>query len=120
MQAHREFQQQGWRTSIGSSSKNAGTILAKLGLADVFDAISDGTMSERSKPEPDIFLNAADLLGLPPVNCVVFEDSQAGIDGALRAGMIAISFGSEELDRAHLHVQDWTQFNIDNLKDLTP
>ena len=78
---------------IGSSSKNTRFILSRIGLGDYFDKISDGTNITRSKPDPEVFLKAAEYLGLEPKDCLVVEDAKAGIEAALAAGMDAAAIG---------------------------
>lgn len=85
----------GIKIALGSASKNARTILKKLGLLSVFDGIVDGTMTTKAKPNPEVFLLGAELLKVSASNCVVFEDAQAGIEAARAAGMTAIGIGSE-------------------------
>ncbi|AZQ43529.1 beta-phosphoglucomutase [Nonlabens ponticola] len=82
--------------ALGSASKNARPILEKLGIIDLFDAIVDGTDVSNAKPDPEVFLQAADLLHMNKRKCVVFEDSIAGIQAANAAGMISIGIGKEE------------------------
>ncbi|MCL2699977.1 MAG: beta-phosphoglucomutase, partial [Defluviitaleaceae bacterium] len=65
----------GLKLAIGSSSKNAGYILKKIGLGDFFDALSDGNNITRSKPDPEVFLKAAEMLGVEPAACLVVEDA---------------------------------------------
>lgn len=77
-----ELRKEGKLLAIGSSSKNAKLILDKIGLRDFFDAVSDGTNINRSKPDPEVFLKAAKMLGLTPGECLVVEDAKAGIDAA--------------------------------------
>ena len=84
----------GIKMAIGSSSKNTPMILAKIGLADFFDAVADGNQIKNSKPDPEVFLLAATLLGIDPVSCVVVEDAEAGVDAARAAGMKVIGVGS--------------------------
>ena len=83
----------GLKLAIGSSSKNAKFILERIGLADYFDAISDGTNITRSKPDPEVFLKAADFLGLEPTDCLVVEDAVAGVEAARAGGMKAAAVG---------------------------
>ncbi len=66
--------------ALGSASKNAPIILNQIGLYDAFDAIVDGNVIEKAKPDPEVFLKGAELLGVAPEACVVFEDAQAGIE----------------------------------------
>ena len=78
---------------IGSSSKNAKFILEKLGLNDYFDAISDGTNITHSKPDPEVFLKAAEFLNVEPRMCLVVEDARAGIEAAKNGGMDGAAIG---------------------------
>lgn len=81
------------KTAIGSSSKNTKAILTRLGMTELFDAIADGNDIKRSKPAPDVFLCAAEKLGLAPALCLVAEDADAGIAAAKAAGMRVIAVG---------------------------
>ena len=83
----------GYKLSLGSSSKNAKLILEKVDLTDAFDAISDGTNITKSKPDPEVFLKAAEFLGVSPSECLVVEDAIAGIEAAKAGGMIAAGLG---------------------------
>lgn len=89
----KELKQRGYLLAIGSSSKNAKFILDKTKLTDMFDAVSDGTIIARSKPDPEVFLKAAELLGIAPEKCLVVEDAVSGIDAAKAAGMTAAGTG---------------------------
>lgn len=79
--------------AVGSSSKNAKFILERIGLGDYFDAVSDGTNISRSKPDPEVFLKAAEFLGMPAADCLVVEDAVSGVEAAHNAGMAAASLG---------------------------
>lgn len=83
----------GYPLAVGSSSKNAGYILERTGLKKYFDAVSDGNNITHSKPDPEVFLKAAEYLGVEPVECFVVEDADAGIDAAKAAGMRAVGIG---------------------------
>ena len=83
----------GFQIAIGSSSKNTKTILKQLGIIDIFDAISDGTNITHSKPDPEVFLKAAEMLGLEPKECCVVEDAYSGIDAAKAGGFTALAIG---------------------------
>lgn len=85
-----ELRARGYRIALGSSSKNAKFILEQVGLTDAFDEISDGTNITRSKPDPEVFLKAAEFLGLDPSVCAVVEDAKAGIDAAKAGGFTGI------------------------------
>ena len=83
----------GIKTAIGSSSKNAGLILQKTELACFFDAVSDGNCITRSKPDPEVFVKAAEFLGESPSDCLVVEDAFAGVDAALAGGFACAGIG---------------------------
>ena len=89
----KELHERGYQLAIGSSSKNTKFILAQTGLTDDFDAISDGTNITRSKPDPEVFLKAAEYTNTAPENCLVVEDAVAGIDAAKAGGMLAAGVG---------------------------
>lgn len=86
-----KLREQGFKLAIGSSSKNAGLILERTGIAGLFDAVSDGNNIQRSKPDPEVFLKAAAFLGLEPGDCAVIEDAEAGIRAAKAGGMFAVA-----------------------------
>lgn len=88
------LRERGVKIAIGSSSRNTPIILKQIGLSDAFDAVADGNAISRSKPDPEVFLLAARLLGLAPVNCLVVEDADAGIEAAVAGGMRALGVGS--------------------------
>ena len=79
--------------AVGSASKNAPVILEKTGLMPYFDKISCGLDTTKSKPDPEVFLVAAKKLGLPPEECLVVEDSAAGIEAAAAGGMKSLGVG---------------------------
>lgn len=80
---------------LASSSSNARGVIARLGIASLFDVVGDGLTVARPKPAPDIFLWAADKLGVAPADCIVFEDSAAGIAAAHAGGFPVIGIGRE-------------------------
>lgn len=80
-------------TAIGSASKNTQYILERLEIVDLFDAICDGTIATKSKPDPEVFEKAADMLKLPYQECVVVEDALAGIQAAKACGMPCVGVG---------------------------
>ena len=88
-----ELRSRGYLLAIGSSSRNAKKILGRIGLDDYFDAISDGTNISRSKPDPEVFIKAAEMLNLKPEECMVVEDAIAGIDAAYAGGFASAGLG---------------------------
>ena len=89
----RILRQRGYALAVGSSSKNAEFILERTGIRKMFDAVADGNQITRSKPDPEVFLLAANLLHCRPGDCAVVEDAEAGIDAAKAGGMTAIAMG---------------------------
>ncbi len=87
----------GVRIALASASKNAPIILEKLNITKLFDAIIDGNSVSKAKPDPEVFLQAAERLGIPASQCIVFEDAQAGVEGAKRAGMRVVGIGEREI-----------------------
>lgn len=83
----------GIKVALGSASKNAPLILERLGWIPLFDALVDGNVVTASKPDPEVFLEGARRLGLKPKECVVFEDSEAGVEAARRGGMKVVGIG---------------------------
>lgn len=104
----------GIRIAIGSSSKNAKYILKQVDLYDLFDAISDGNNISRSKPDPEVFAKAGEMLDAKPSFCMVIEDAEAGIEAANSAGMISVLIGDNaKTDKAYYHIH-----SLDELLDI--
>jgi beta-phosphoglucomutase len=106
----------GVKTALASASKNAPTILERLGIFGLFDAVVDGTQVANSKPDPEAFLLAASSMGLPPRDCVVFEDAEAGVEAARRAGMGVVGIGRPE----RLKDADLVAASLGQLRALLP
>lgn len=98
------LKEKGVKLAIGSSSKNARFILQQIGLIDEFDAISDGNNISRSKPDPEVFLKAAEFLRLSSDECIVVEDAEAGIAAANAGGFASAGYGSAASDPAATYV----------------
>ena len=115
----RELKKANISVAIGSASKNTPLILERVNLKSLFDAVADGNNVHKAKPDPEVFLTAAGMLGVKPENCVVFEDAEAGVEAALNAGMKCVGIGSSEtLSKAHLIVKGLNQMNINKLQVL--
>jgi beta-phosphoglucomutase len=98
-----ELQAAQMRIALGSSSKNAALILQKLGIDNLFEVVADGNSVPNSKPSPEVFQKAAELLGLPADECLVIEDAAAGVEAAKAAGMIVLGVGpTDRLQQADL------------------
>ncbi|MEH1821554.1 MAG: beta-phosphoglucomutase [Nostoc sp.] len=113
-----ELRQAGIKIGIGSASKNARTVLERLGIVDKVDAIADGYSVQEPKPAPDLFLYAAKQLGIKPEQSVVVEDAAAGIDAALAAGMWAVGLGPvERVGAAHVVLPNLAGIKWADLRD---
>lgn len=105
--------------SLGSASKNARLILETLDLIDLFDAIVDGNDVSTAKPDPEVFLIAAQKLGVQPEDCIVIEDAQAGIEAANKAGMTSIGIGDANvLAEADFKLNNTSELTIDFVQEL--
>ncbi len=105
--------------ALGSASKNARPILEKVNIISYFDAIVDGNDVTNAKPDPEVFVQAAKLLGIPNEDSMVFEDSVAGIQAANIAGMTSIGIGDESiLNEAQYNFPDFTHIESSFLDAL--
>ena len=114
-----ELRNAGIRVAIGSASKNTPMILERIGIKDMFNAVADGNIVSKAKPDPEVFIKAAEMVGIEPGNCVVFEDAVAGVQAALNAGMMCIGIGSPKiLNKAHFVVSGLNEMNLEKLKTI--
>nr|AOE05594.1 beta-phosphoglucomutase [uncultured bacterium] len=105
--------------ALGSASKNARPILTKLDLLDKFQAIVDGNDVTAAKPDPEVFLKGGEALKIERTDCIVFEDSIAGIQAANSAGMISIGIGEQDvLHEANYVFKDFTEMSNAFLLEL--
>ncbi|QXP60242.1 beta-phosphoglucomutase [Olleya sp. HaHaR_3_96] len=105
--------------SLGSASKNARPILEKVNLLSKFDAIVDGNDVSKAKPDPEVFLIAAQHLNMKPEDCIVFEDSVAGVQAANTANMISIGIGEKTvLHEADYIFSDFTEIENSFIEEL--
>lgn len=104
----------GLRLAIGSSSKNTPFILGQIGLTGFFDAVSDGNNITRSKPDPEVFVKAAEMLGIAPENCLVVEDAVSGAEAGHAGGMKVACLGDAAKNRAG----DWNMNSIRELLEI--
>lgn len=101
--------EQGVKTAVASSSGTSSVLAKRFDLTKHFQAFVDGNMKLPRKPAPDAFLLAAKMLGVDPCDCIVFEDSLAGIEAACNAGMPVVAVGGIRSEKAVLHIQDFQQ-----------
>ena len=98
-----QLRAQGCKLAIGSASKNTPFILERLGLGSYFDAGADGNCVTHSKPDPEVFLKAAEMLGLSPASCLVVEDAHAGVEAAVAGGFECAAIGDAKDDPRAAH-----------------
>ena len=109
MKTLEELKSNGIKIAIGSSSKNTPIILKQIGLDMYFDAVSDGNNISKSKPDPEVFLKAADMLGIPYTECAIVEDADAGVEAGKRAGMKTVA----------VHGAKGADVELDDLENLS-
>ncbi len=113
-----ELKKEGVKIALGSASRNAPLILRRTGIARYFDAVVDGSMVQNAKPDPQVFLLGAELTGAKPAECVVFEDAEAGIEAASRAGMRSVGVGgSPSLAAATMRIAGFEGFTLEELRN---
>lgn len=105
----------GLKLGIGSSSRNTPFILERIGLGNYFDAVSDGNNIVNSKPDPEVFLKGAQLLGERPENCLVVEDAVSGAEAGRRGGFLVACVG----DAAAAGAGDFNLASFGQLIEIT-
>lgn len=110
-----EAKDNGLKLGVASASRNAHTVLHKLELTATFDIIADSGVVRNPKPAPDIFVWAAGALGVPTHQVVVFEDAEAGIEGAKAAGCLTVGLGTAHVAHAHLVLPDLADITLSEI-----
>ncbi len=114
-----DLRKRGIKMAVGSSSKNSPAILNRIGLGTYFDATADGNDIKRSKPDPEVFLLAAERLNTEPRHCLVVEDATAGVEAAINANMRVLAIGQAKSDsRTHLRTNDLASANFDGILEI--
>jgi beta-phosphoglucomutase len=109
----------GIKTAIASASKNAAPVIKSLNAISLFDYIADGYSVENTKPAPDLFLFAAEKIDCDPIECIVFEDAEAGIEAANAGGFKSVGIGPEErVGQATLRYDSTVEVSIDQVLSL--
>jgi beta-phosphoglucomutase len=112
-----DLAQAGVSIAIGSASRNAREVVRRLGIDPFIGAYADGQSVQRSKPAPDVFLEAARLIEAEPAVCVVVEDAEAGIEAAHAAGMRVIGVGPRDrVGDADLVVETLAGLTLDSIR----
>ncbi|KAA1186246.1 beta-phosphoglucomutase [Paenibacillus sp. B2(2019)] len=111
-----ELKDHGVKTGIASASKNAFTVIRLLGMEKDFGVIVDAAKLARNKPDPEVFLTAADALGVDPQFCVGVEDAVAGVEAIRAAGMFAVYISIQEsLSIADMNLNHTAELNYSEL-----
>ena len=114
-----ELKSAGIKVAIGSASRNTPMILERVGMDKLFDAVADGNVVHKAKPDPEVFITAAKMLNAESCHCVVFEDAVAGISAGISAGMLCIGIGSPEvLAEAHYVVSGLDKMSLKILQKI--
>jgi beta-phosphoglucomutase family hydrolase len=119
-----ELHEHGILLGVGSSApdENINFVLDGLGIRHYFSAVINASQISRGKPDPEVFLRAASVLGLDPARCVVVEDAVSGIAAAHNAEMRVIAIAQimsrEALSGADLVIDDFTQVNVRTFEHL--
>jgi len=114
-----ELKNAGIKVALGSASKNTPLILERLGIEKLFDAVADGNVVSKAKPDPEVFNEAAEMVGVGAEDCGVFEDARGVVEAALNAGMFCIGIGSEKiLTDAHYVVSGLDKINLRKLRKI--
>lgn len=114
-----ELKESGVRMAVASASRNVQAVLKKLGIKGYFTAIADGNSVRLSKPSPEVFLKAAQALDLLPYQCITVEDSEAGIQAALAAGMWVVGLGPRQrVGRAHAVFANLAEVRWQDLREI--
>jgi beta-phosphoglucomutase len=108
----------GIKIALGSASKNSMTILNKIGITNLFDAVIDGNKVSKAKPDPEVFLEGAKALSVEPEECVVFEDAIAGVEAAKAGGMKVVGIGQAGVLDADLVISGLNEMTLDKLFKL--
>ena len=114
LSALKKFRSMGLKLSVGSSSRNTGCILKKTGIYEFFDAVSDGNNIVKPKPDPEVFVKAADMLGLENRQCLVVEDAVSGVLAAAAAKMDCAAVG----DAAKRNIATYNIESFDRLEEI--
>ena len=101
---------------------NLDFMLEETGIRPYFQVLIDASKVSKGKPDPEIYLKAAQLLGIAPERCIVMEDSTVGVEAGLRAGMkvvgITTTHSRQELAHTHLVIDDFDELSVDKLEAL--
>lgn len=115
----KELKAAGLKIGMASASKNAFKVTDGLGVQDLFDHIVDAATVEKSKPHPEVFLKAAEALGVKKENCIGVEDAKAGIEAIKASNMLAVGVGCEKtLDNADHVVPSTEKLSLNLMREL--
>ena len=113
-----------FKTAVATSAPRANLdlIIGALKIEDKMDALMSSEDVSLHKPNPEVYLKSAALVGVSPDNCVVFEDSFSGVTAAIAAGMKVVgvlsSHTKEELPPCNFYIKDYSEVNVNKILDL--
>ena len=114
-----DLKKKGIKIAVGSSSRNTPLILKQIGLDGYFDAVADGNQIKNSKPHPEVFLLAAEKLGVEPESCLVIEDADAGIEAGVAGGMKTLGVGSASgNEKADFRAEDLSGLTAEDMLSI--
>jgi len=114
-----DLKQRGIKTAIASASKNAFAVIGNLQMQDQFDIIVDAAKIKNSKPDPEVFIAAANQLGVDAKACVGVEDAAAGVEAIIAANMVAIAIGKQEhFPHAHHVYSSTAELTVDAVLEI--
>jgi beta-phosphoglucomutase len=113
-----DIRAEGLKLGLASASKNAFTVMERLGLMEEFDVIVDASTVVNGKPHPEVFLRAAEMLGVHPQFCIGVEDAAAGVEAIKRAGMFSVAVGPKEnFAKADLVYSSTAELSLDKIME---
>ncbi len=104
-----KLKSQGVKIAVASSASTTTELLKRVGLTEYFEVVADGNLGLPKKPDPAVFLKAASLLGVKPEDCLVFEDSPAGLKAAENTGMDFVAVSGIKSEKAIMEIKDFTE-----------
>ena len=114
-----DLRTEGYKIAMASASKNAFAVTESLGLTDFFDYIVDAAKVVNSKPAPEVFIKAAEAIGVTPEKCIGIEDAAAGVTSINDAGMFSIAIGTDAgLNHANIVLRSTEELTIDVIKNI--
>jgi beta-phosphoglucomutase len=114
-----ELRREDIKVAVASASKNAKTVIKNLEIGNLLDEVVDGHDFEKGKPDPEIFLTAAERVGVSADEAIVVEDAEAGVEAGNSAGMVTVGLGDPSiLGAADIVIQKLPELSAERLRSL--